>query len=57
MVKSVGTRKLSFSIDGDEKIPAIEMVGAIQHIQNIIFHLGDYFYGNPNRPKGDFPRI
>jgi hypothetical protein len=57
MAKSVDTRKLSFSIDGEEKIPAIEMVGAIQHIQNIIFHLGDYFYGNPNRPKGDFPQI
>jgi hypothetical protein len=57
MAKSVDTRKLSFSIDGEEKIPAIEMVGTIQHIQNIIFHLGDYFYGNPNRPKGDFPQI
>lgn len=41
---------------GKKKIPAIEIVGAIQHIQNIIFHLGDYFYGNPNRPKGDFPQ-
>jgi hypothetical protein len=57
MVKSFEARKLSFSIDGEEKIPAIEMVGAIQHIQNIIFHLGDYFYGNPSRSKGDFPQV
>ncbi|AAM03552.1 TPA: hypothetical protein HA338_13960 [Methanosarcina acetivorans] len=57
MVKSFEAQKLSFSIDGEEKIPAIEMVGTIQHIQNIIFHLGDYFYGNPSRPKGDFPQV
>ncbi|AKB59905.1 hypothetical protein [Methanosarcina barkeri] len=57
MVKVFEERKLSFSINGEEKIPAIEMVGAIQHIQNIIFHLGDYFYGNTSRPTGDFPQI
>ncbi|MBN2487718.1 MAG: hypothetical protein JXA98_01670, partial [Methanosarcinaceae archaeon] len=45
------------SIEGEEKISVIDMVGAIQHIQNVIYHIGDYLYGNPNRPKGDFPQI
>lgn len=50
-------RKLLLSINGEEKIPAIEMAGTIQHIQNAIYHTGDYLYGNPNRPKGDFPQV
>lgn len=57
MVKAKDKKKISFSITGKDKIPAIEMVGAIQHIQNVIYHIGDYLHGTPNRPKGDFPQV
>jgi len=57
MVKTKDKRNISFSITGEERIPAIEMVGAIQHIQNVIYHIGDYLNGTPNRPKGDFPQV
>ena len=57
MVKAKDKRKISFSITGEEKIPAIEMIGAIQHIQNVLYHIGDYLNETPNRPKGDFPQV
>lgn len=57
MVKTKDKRNISFSITGEERIPATEMVSAIQHIQNVIYHIGDYLNGTPNRPKGDFPQI
>ena len=57
MVKAKDKRNISFSITGKDKIPATEMVGAIQHIQNVIYHIGDYLHGTPNRPKGDFPQV
>ncbi|TFH46917.1 MAG: hypothetical protein E4G94_01340 [ANME-2 cluster archaeon] len=57
MVKAKDNRNISFSITGEERIPATEMVGAIQHIQNVIYHIGDYLNGTPNRPKGDFPQV
>jgi len=57
MVKAKDKKKISFSITGKDKIPATEMVGAIQHIQNVIYHIGDYLHGTPNRPKGDFPQV
>ena len=57
MVKTKDKRNISFSITGEERIPATEMVGAIQHIQTVIYHIGDYLNGTPNRPKGDFPQV
>ncbi len=57
MVKSRDKRNISFSITGEERIPANEMVGAIQHIQTIIYHIGDYLNGTPNRPNGIFPQV
>ena len=57
MVKTKDKRNISFSITGEDRIPATEMVGAVQHIQNVIYHIGDYLNGTPNRPKGDFPQV
>ena len=57
MAKTKDKRNISFSITGEERIPATEMVGAVQHIQNVIYHIGDYLNGTPNRPKGDFPQV
>ncbi len=57
MAKTKDKRNISFSITGEERIPATEMVGAVQHIQNVIYHIGDYLNGTPNRPNGNFPQI
>lgn len=56
MVASVDKKKVALSIDGEKKVPAIEFINSIQHIQTILYHVGDYLYGNPFRMSGDFPQ-
>ena len=55
--KGKSKRRISFSITGEENIPAIEMIGAIEHIQNVLYHIGDYLNETPKRPNGDFPQV
>ncbi len=57
MVRQGNERKVDLSIDGERKIPAIDVINAIQHLQNILYHFGDYHHGTPSRSSGDFPQI
>lgn len=49
-------KAVSFSIEGMNKIPAIYVAEMFQHIQNILYSIGDHLEGNAPRPKGDFPQ-
>ena len=57
MVIQGNERKVSLSIDGEPKIPAVDIINVIQHLQNILYHFGDYHNGTPSRSSGDFPQI
>ena len=52
----VEKKVVSFSIDENEKIPAIYVAEMFQHIQNILYSICDHLEGNAPRPKGDFPQ-
>ncbi|WP_094226910.1 hypothetical protein [Methanolobus psychrotolerans] len=56
MVSSADKKKVALSIDGEKKVPAIDFINSIQHIQTILYNVGDYLYGNPFRTSGDFPQ-
>lgn len=49
-------RNVSFSINGMDKIPIVYVADVFQHLQNIIFSIGDHLEGNEPRPKGDYPQ-
>lgn len=48
--------KISLSIDGEKKIPVLDVANTIQNLQNIIYNLGDYYFENTCREGGDFPQ-
>src|SRR3989304_439593 len=52
----VEKKVVSFSIDENDKIPAIYVAEMFQHIQNILYSICDHLEGNAPRPKGDFPQ-
>lgn len=49
-------RNVSFSINGMDKIPIVYVADVFQHLQNILFSIGDHLEGNEPRPKGDYPQ-
>lgn len=49
-------RFVSFSIDDADKVSAVCMAEIFQHLQNILYTIGDYLEGNAPRTKGDFPQ-
>jgi len=53
---AVEKKAVSFSIEGIDKIPAIYIAEMLQHIQNILYSIGDHLEGNAPRSKGDFPQ-
>ena len=53
---SIEQRKISFSITGADKIPAVYMAEIFQHLQNILYNIGDHIEGNAPRSKGDYPQ-
>ncbi len=53
---AVEKKAVSFSIEGIDKISAIYVAEMLQHIQNILYSIGDHLEGNAPRSKGDFPQ-
>jgi len=49
-------RNVSFSINGMDKIPIVYVADVFQHLQNILYSIGDHLEGNEPRPKGDYPQ-
>ncbi|MCZ7396241.1 MAG: hypothetical protein ABOK23_06880 [Candidatus Methanoperedens sp.] len=49
-------KKISFLINGANKIPAMYVAEILQHLQNILYSIGDHIEGNAPRPKGDYPQ-
>jgi hypothetical protein len=49
-------RKVSFSITGEEKISAVYLAEIFQHLQNILYNIGDHIEGNAPRSKGVYPQ-
>lgn len=53
---SIGQRTVSFSIDGGNKVSVEYLAEIFQHLQNILYSIGDHLEGNEPRSKGDFPQ-
>lgn len=49
-------RNVSFSINGIDKIPIVYVADVFQHLQKILYSIGDHLEGNEPRPKGDYPQ-
>jgi len=49
-------RNVSFSINGIDKIPIVYVADVFQHLQNILYSIGDHLEGNEPRPKGNYPQ-
>jgi hypothetical protein len=49
-------RNVSFSINGMDKIPIVYVADVFQHLQNILYSIGDHLEGNEPRPKGVYPQ-
>ncbi|WP_407355108.1 hypothetical protein [Methanolobus sp. WCC5] len=49
-------RNVRLYVDGGKKVPAIDFINSLQHLQNILYHVGDYVFGNGCRTSGVFPQ-
>lgn len=57
MATFVDKRKVAMSIDGTKKVPAIDVINTIQHLQTILYQVGDYVYGNQLYTRSYPPQI
>ncbi|MDK2825247.1 MAG: hypothetical protein PWQ63_1727 [Methanolobus sp.] len=56
MALSTEKRNVTLYLDGGKKVPAIDFINSLQHLQNILYHVGDYVFGNGCRTSGVFPQ-
>lgn len=56
MVLDAEKRKVELYIDGGKKVPAVDFINSLQHLQNVLYHVGDYIFGNACRTSGVFPQ-